>query len=83
MLCWGTMNTPLGSGGEPEIVFLVEESPEGGFTARALGKSIFTEADGVADLREKIRDAVRGHFNPGQAPRVIRLHFVREEVITV
>jgi len=60
---------------------LVEEAPEGGFTARALGKSIFTEADDAADLREKIRDAVRCHFNPGQAPRIIRLHFVREEVI--
>ena len=52
-------------------------------TTYGSGKSIFTEADGVADLREKIRDAVRCHFDPGQAPRVIRLHFVREEVITV
>jgi len=77
------MSTPVGSSGEPEIVFIVEESPDGGSTARALGKSIFTENDGVADLREKIRDAVRCHFDPGQAPRVIRLHFVREEVITV
>jgi hypothetical protein len=76
------MTTPVGSGGEPEIVFLVEEAPEGGFTARALGKSIFAEADGVADLREKIRDAVRCHFDPGQAPRIIRLHFVHEEVIS-
>ena len=53
-----------------------------GVTARALGASIFTEADGAVDLHEKVRDAVRCHFNPGQAPRIIRLHFVREEVIT-
>ncbi len=76
------MTTSARSGGESEIVFLVEEAPEGGFTARALGKSIFTEADGAAELRENIRDAVRCHFEPDQAPRVIRLHFVREEVIT-
>jgi hypothetical protein len=70
------------SRGEPEVIFLVEEAPEGGFTARALGESIFTEADGAADLRERIRDAVRCHFDPGQGPRIIRLHFVREEVIS-
>jgi hypothetical protein len=66
----------------PELIFLVEEAPEGGFTARALGESIFTEADGVVDLYDKIRDAVRCHFDEGQFPKVIRLHFVREEVIT-
>ncbi len=75
-------STPDRNVGEPEVIFLVEEAPEGGLTARALGESIFTEADSATDLREKIRDAVRCHFNPGQAPRVIRLHFVREEVIT-
>ncbi len=78
----GRMRTSDGSGGEPEVIFLVEEAPEGGLTARALGESIFTEAEGTADLHEKIRDAVRCHFIEGQAPRVIRLHFVREEVIT-
>ena len=75
------MSALEGNGSESEIVFLVEEAPEGGFTARALGKSIFTEADSAADLRQKIRDAVRCHFEPGRAPRLIRLHFVREEVI--
>jgi hypothetical protein len=74
----GTMKT---QGGLPELIFLVEEAPEGGFTARALGASIFTEADRVADLHDKVRDAVRCHFEEGQLPRVIRLHFVREEVI--
>jgi hypothetical protein len=63
-----------------ELIFLVEEAPEGGFTARALGESIFTEADDLDGLREMVRDAVRCHFDEGQGPRVIRLHFVREEV---
>jgi hypothetical protein len=66
-----------------EIIFLVEEAAEGGFTARALGESIFTEADDLDALRGQVRDAVRCHFEEGQAPRVIRLHFVREEVLTV
>jgi hypothetical protein len=66
-----------------ELIFLVEEAPEGGFTARALGAAIFTEADDLAGLREQIRDAVRCHFDQGQSPQVIRLHFVREEVIAL
>ncbi len=64
-----------------ELIFLVSEAPEGGYTARALGTSIFTEADDVSDLRTQVRDAVRCHFEEGQGPKVIRLHFVREEVI--
>lgn len=64
-----------------EILFTVEEAPEGGYTARALGESIFTEADDMQALRESVRDAVRCHFDEGKAPKVIRLHFVREEVI--
>ena len=63
-----------------ELIFLVEEAPEGGYTARALGAAIFTEADDPDALREMVRDAVRCHFDEGQGPRVIRLHFVREEV---
>ena len=66
-----------------ELIFIVEEAPEGGYTARALNAPIFTEADTLADLPDQIRDAVRCHFDEGQAPRVIRLHFVREEVIAV
>ena len=66
-----------------ELIFMVEEAPEGGFVARSLGPSIFTEADLLAELSEKVRDAVRCHFEEGQAPKVIRLHHVREEVITV
>jgi len=65
-----------------EVIFVVEEAPEGGYTARALGVSIFTEVDTLAELQAQVRDAVRCHFNEGQAPKVIRLHFVRDEVIS-
>jgi hypothetical protein len=57
-----------------EIIFEVEESPEGGFEARALGHAIFTEAETLDQLREMVRDAVRCHFDPEKAPRLIRLH---------
>jgi hypothetical protein len=66
-----------------EIIFLVEEAPEGGYIARALGESIFSEADDLESLHEQVRDAVLCHFDEGKAPRIIRLHFTREEVITV
>ena len=66
-----------------EIIFLVEESPEGGFEARALGHPIFTEADTLEELRERVRDAVLCHFEEAERPRVIRLHFVREEVLAL
>jgi hypothetical protein len=64
-----------------EIIFLVEQAPEGGFSARALGQSIFTQADTVEELHEQVRDAVRCHFDAGTSPKLIRLHFVRDEVI--
>jgi hypothetical protein len=64
-----------------ELIFLIEEAPEGGYTARALGHSIFTEAESMDALRSQVREAVKCHFEDGQAPKVIRLHFVREEVI--
>ena len=64
-----------------EIIFVIEEAVEGGFTARALGESIFTEADTLDALRQQVRDAVNCHFDDGNAPKVIRLHFVRDEVL--
>jgi hypothetical protein len=64
-----------------EIIFVIEESAEGGFTARALGESIFTEAETLETLREQVRDAVSCHFDEAKAPKVIRLHFVRDEVL--
>jgi hypothetical protein len=66
-----------------EIIFLVEEAPEGGYTARALGASIFTEGDDVATLEENVRDAVRCHFDDNEMPRFVRLHFTRDEVIAI
>jgi hypothetical protein len=66
-----------------EVIFVVEEAAEGGYTARALGASIFTEADSLPALHDEIRDAVRCHFEDGQAPHVVRLHFVREELLAV
>ena len=66
-----------------EIVFVVEEDPEGGLVARAVGESIFTQADDLADLRKAVRDAVRCHFPRVKSrPKVIRLHLVRDEVIS-
>ncbi len=65
-----------------EIIFLVEEADEGGFTARAASDSIFTEADTLDELRKNVREAVDCHFEDGQAPKLIRLHIVREEILT-
>ena len=64
-----------------EIIFLVEDAAEGGYSARALGESIFTEGDDLDLLRTNIRDAVDSHFKAEEKPKVIRLHFVSEEVI--
>ena len=67
-----------------EIVFLVQEDPDGGFNARALGESIVTQADSMDQLREMVRDAVRCHFTDEAArPKVIRLHTVHDEVIAL
>ena len=66
-----------------EIVFAVEESPEGGFEARAIGFDIFSEADSMEELRAELRDAVSCHFEEAERPRMIRIHLVRDEVIAV
>jgi hypothetical protein len=71
------------SGATPsEIVFSVEEAPEGGYTAYALGFSIITEADTWEELKQMVRDAVRCAFEEGDVPPVIRLHMVRDQLIT-
>jgi hypothetical protein len=64
-----------------EIICVVEDAPEGGYSARAVGESIFTQAASTEELRARVRDAVRCHFDDGAAPTLIRLHFVRDEVI--
>ena len=55
-----------------ELIFVVENAPEGGYTARALGESIFTEAEDVPALREQIKDAVRCHFDDDRGPEQVR-----------
>jgi hypothetical protein len=64
-----------------EIIFLVEEDIEGGYSAQALGESIFTQAEDLIELRAMVRDAVQCHFDEGIRPKLIRLHIVKEEVI--
>ena len=66
-----------------EIIFMVEEAAEGGYEARALGHSIFTQADSLEELRSMVQDAVRCHFEEKDRPRLIRLHLVKDEVIPV
>lgn len=64
-----------------EIIFLVEEDPEGGYTAKALQESIFTEAEDLETLKLAVKDAVHCHFDiPADRPKIIRLHIVRDEV---
>ena len=62
-----------------ELLFLVEESEDGGYIAKGLGVSIFTEADSLEQLRDAIKEAVHCHFFDNK-PRLIRLHVVKEEV---
>ena len=57
-----------------ELIFLVEEAPEGGYTARALGESIFTEADSLEGLHEQVRDAAQCHFDEEGDPFMIRFN---------
>jgi hypothetical protein len=66
---------------EREIIFMVEEDPEGGYIAKALGHAIFTEADTLDELKIIVQDAVRCHFEATEKPPIIRLHFVKDEVI--
>ena len=65
-----------------EVIFLVEEAPEGGWTARALTESIFTEAETIENLKKNIIDSVKCHFSGSEkAPSIIRLHYVKEETL--
>jgi predicted RNase H-like HicB family nuclease len=66
-----------------EIIFLIEEALEGGYTAKALGESIFTEAETVEELKINIKEAVECHFDEEKKPKIIRLHWVKEEVISI
>ena len=68
---------------EKEIIFVVDESPEGGYEARALGHSIFTQAESFEELKKMVQDAVQCHFDEGVRPKVVRLHMVKEELLAV
>ena len=66
-----------------EIIFIVEDSDEGGYTAKALGDSIYTEAETLEELKENIKDAVKCHFEAAALPHIVRLHMVKDEIITI
>ena len=68
---------------EKEIIFLIEESFDGGYEAKALGYSIFTEGNNISELKKNIKEAVKCHFESKKIPKVIRLHYIREELIAV
>ncbi|MBE0478230.1 2-oxoisovalerate dehydrogenase [Candidatus Aerophobetes bacterium] len=66
-----------------EVVFIVEEDPEGGYTAKALDYSIFTEGETLEELKGNVKDSLRCHFDKEEdIPRIIRLHIVREEILS-
>ena len=70
--------------GMSELIFLIEEAQEGGYTARALGVSIFTQAEDIDELKGNILDAVRCHFgNDKDRPKMVRLHLVKDEILPV
>lgn len=66
-----------------EVFFLVEEALEGGYTAKAIGESIFTEGETMDELKTNIREAVHCHFDDESLPKMIRLHMVKEEILAV
>ncbi len=66
-----------------ELIFEVREADEGGYVARALGESIFAEAESWPALESEIRDAVECHYDAGDKPAVVRLHFVRDQVLAL
>ncbi len=57
-----------------EVISEVREASEGGYDARALGHSIFTQGDDWEDLKAMAREAVLCHFGEEHAPRVIRIY---------
>ena len=66
-----------------EIIFSISESLDGGFEAQAVGYSIYTQCETYDELADTLRDAVKCHFDEGQVPSLIRMHFVRSEVVAV
>ena len=68
---------------DTEIIFEVsEDEMDGGYTASALGYGIHTEADSLEALRHNVIEAIDCYFDETMPrPKLIRLHFVREEVL--
>ena len=66
-----------------EIIFIVENSDEGGYTAKSLGYSIYTEGQTLDELKENVKDAIKCHFDEKEIPHIVRLHIVKDEVITI
>ncbi len=66
-----------------EIIFVVEDSDEGGYTAKSLGYSIYTEGETLDELKENIKDAIKCHFDSKEIPHIVRLHIVKDEVIAI
>lgn len=78
------MDYPMDNHAMMELIFEVQEDDvDGGFVAHALGAGIHTEGDTLAELKTNIRDALECHFTETECPRVVRLHFVRDEVMAV
>jgi hypothetical protein len=66
-----------------ELVFEVVQEADGGYTAEAIGESIFTEADSWEELRANVREAVQAFYFDAEPPASIRLRLVRDEVLAV
>ncbi len=67
-----------------ELIFEVNEAEEGGYNARSLGHDIFTQADTWDELKANIREAIECFFDDDEEhPRIVRLHFVRDEVFAL
>lgn len=67
-----------------ELLFIVTEDTDGGYNARAVGQSIFTQGETREELLNNIREAVRVHFDtPGQTPKVVHLHYVHDQVVAL
>jgi hypothetical protein len=66
-----------------EVIFHVNEAAEGGFTAKAIGYSIHTEADTIEELRQMVKDAVQCHFDEEDMPKLVRLIYTKEELFSL
>lgn len=66
-----------------EVIFHVNEAAEGGFTAKAVGHSIHTEADTIEELRQMVKDAVQCHFDEEDMPKLVRLIYTKEELFSL